>query len=94
MKKSVVILITEDPRLSPRPAEALRVAAGLAVWDQLDITVRLRGPATQLVEANVHEMRDDEVIEQSLALLREKGIPVLSAPDGQSYPNVGISMVW
>jgi hypothetical protein len=40
-----LFIIASDPRISPRPAEAVRIAAGLAAWQRVRVTVYLRGPA-------------------------------------------------
>jgi hypothetical protein len=45
MKPSALFIIRGDPRVSHRPAEAIRIAAGVGTWKKTDITVYLHGPA-------------------------------------------------
>ena len=39
MKPRVLFIVTGDPRTSPRPAEAVRIAAGVVAWKRADIAV-------------------------------------------------------
>ena len=45
MLPATLILITGDPRTSHRPAEAIRIAAGVGTWKRTTISLYLRGPA-------------------------------------------------
>jgi hypothetical protein len=61
MRKKVLIVVDSDPRQSPRAAEALRVAAGLAAWMTNELTVCLMGPAAMLLSTNVDLIGDEDV---------------------------------
>ena len=63
MKPIVVILVESDPRISPRPAEAIRVAAGLSAQEQVAVRLCLLGPAVFVLG----DRRDPLVDEASLA---------------------------
>jgi hypothetical protein len=45
MKRSLLLIISGDPRRSPRPAEAVRIAAGILPWGQVRLQVCLRDEA-------------------------------------------------
>ena len=45
MKPRVLFIVTGDPRTSPRPAEAVRIAAGVGAWKRAEISVYLRDAA-------------------------------------------------
>ena len=44
-KPKILVVIDADPRSNPRPAEAVRTAGGVSVWQQVEMSVVLRGPA-------------------------------------------------
>ncbi len=50
MKPRVLIIITSDPRVSPRPAEAVRIAAGVGTWQRAAVSVYLRGDAVMALD--------------------------------------------
>ena len=45
MKPRLLLIVTTDPRISPRPAEAVRIAAGVGAWQKIDVTLYLRDAA-------------------------------------------------
>ena len=47
MAAHVVILIDSNPAASPRPAEALRIATGLAIGRSTRVSVCIAGPAAR-----------------------------------------------
>jgi len=51
-------MITEDPRSSPRPAEAIRIAAGVGSWGKVKVSIYLRGPAILTLDENGDELVD------------------------------------
>jgi hypothetical protein len=63
MKKTLLI-ITSDPRQSPRPAEALRVAAGLGAWGRLTVSILLVGEARRCRMENAITWPDGRLIEE------------------------------
>jgi hypothetical protein len=63
MKKTLLI-ISSDPRTSPRPAEALRVAAGLSAWGRLTVSILLVGEARRCRTENAVAWPDGRLIEE------------------------------
>jgi hypothetical protein len=49
MKPRVLIIVTDDPRTSPRPAEAVRIAVGVGTWQRAEIALYLRGDSVLLL---------------------------------------------
>ena len=45
MKPNVLMMVTSDPRVSARPAEAVRIAAGVGTWRKAGMMLYLHGPA-------------------------------------------------
>ncbi|PYM16065.1 MAG: hypothetical protein DME18_02545 [Verrucomicrobia bacterium] len=73
MNPGVLFLITTDPRTSPRPAEAVRIAAGLAAWRKLTVTVCLREPAVLALSEFPEELADGDNFSRYLPLVTESG---------------------
>ena len=79
---SIVLIIREDPRTSPRPVEALRIALGLAAGEN-PITVILIGQAVRLLAEDTDEIVDIEILEKYLPSFEHLPIPfILIFPDG------------
>ena len=76
MNPSVLFLITSDPRISPRPAEAIRIAAGVGAWKKADITVYLRDAAVLALGEYTDELMDEDNFNRYLPIVREFGRPV------------------
>ena len=74
-RPSILFLLTSDPRKSHRPAEAIRVAAGVAVWKRADVTVYLGGPAVLALGEWVDDLKDEDNYTRYLPLLAELGRP-------------------
>jgi hypothetical protein len=53
-------MITADPRSCGRPAEAVRIAAGLTATRRFPVTVYLHGPAILTLGENVDDLVDGE----------------------------------
>ena len=79
---SIALVIREDPRLSHRPVEALRIALGLAAGEN-PITVILIGQAVHLLAEEMEDIVDVEILEKYLPSFQHLAIPfVLILPDG------------
>jgi hypothetical protein len=76
MKPSLLIIVESDPRCSPRPAEAIRIAAGVGAWKKVDITLCLRGPAVLVLGEYTDELVDEDNFVRYLPIIREWGRPV------------------
>lgn len=76
MNPAVLFIVTGDPRTSPRPAEAIRIAAGVGTWKKADITVYLRGPAVLALSEFPDELIDEDNFIRYLPILSEFGRPV------------------
>lgn len=77
MRPSILILVTSDPRVSGRPAEAVRVAAGVGTWKKAEVTLYLHGPAIAGLGEWVDELVDDDNFTRYLPIFAELQRPVL-----------------
>ena len=90
---NLLIIVTSDPRLSPRPAEAVRIAAGGAVWGRVRVTLWLGGAAV----LGLDEVRDDlygaEVMGRHLVVLQQAGGRVLVAGNSPDLAEIHTARV-
>ncbi len=73
MNPRTLIVTSADPRTSPRPAEAVRIAAGVGAWRKTDITLLLRGPAAYALIDDPDALVDGDHMERYLPLLADAG---------------------
>lgn len=76
MAPQILFLVTSDPRTSARPAEAIRIAAGIGAWKKADIVLYLHGPAVLALAEFTDELVDDDNFSRYLPILRDLGRPV------------------
>jgi hypothetical protein len=76
LPKTLVIIET-DPRSSARPAEGIRIAAGIGAWKKTDVTLLLRGPVAgySLLEY-ADELVDEDNFTRYLPLVVEHPQPI------------------
>ena len=98
MKTRILLMIESDPRQSPRPAEAMRVAAGLLPWGKVEPVLYLHGQALQLLDSSLdaEEWMDGEGLREHLASLAAGGVrfhaqkrqaePACQAQSGRECP--------
>jgi hypothetical protein len=71
MNPRVLFIITGDPRTSPRPAEAVRIAAGLGAARRVDVAVYLRGAAIRTLAESAEGLMDEDNFARYWPLLAE-----------------------
>jgi len=72
----VLFVVCSDPRDTHRPAEAIRVAAGLGAWKKADVRVYLRGPAIRALGEWVDDLKMEDDFTRYLPIIRDWGHPV------------------
>jgi hypothetical protein len=76
LPKTLVIVET-DPRSSARPAEGIRIAAGIGAWKKTDVTLLLRGPvAGYSLQEYADELVDEDNFTRYLPLVAESPRPI------------------
>lgn len=73
MTRTVLFVVTADPRTSPRPAEAVRIAAGVGAWKKVAVTVYLWGAAVLALSEYPDELTDGDHFRRYLPLVTESG---------------------
>lgn len=84
MSVNVLLIVTGDPRVSARPAEAVRMAAGIAVWKKVAVTIYLRGAAALLLSDSL----DNEECRKYWPLLAESGRPIYAQKNSETMREI------
>lgn len=79
--RSALFVIASDPLTSPRPAEAVRIAAGLGSWQRIRVHVYVHDAALEGLTAAPGQVRDEECFHQYLPLLVENNPQALLVSD-------------
>ena len=72
----VFFIITGDPRSSHRPAEALRIAAGVGAWQKATVSLYFRGKAVLALSECPDDFLDADHFSRYLPLVAEWGRPI------------------
>lgn len=76
MKPSLLFLVASDPRTSARPAEAIRIAAGVGAWQKATVRLYLRDEAVLALSEFTDELIDEDNFTRYLPMLRDAHPPV------------------
>jgi len=79
MSKRIAVVISEDPFMTARPVEALRIALGLCAGDH-ETTVVLLGRALFLLMEHTEEIVDGDILEKYLPSFKHLSIPFIVEP--------------
>ncbi len=85
----MVIIVSSDPRASARPAEAIRIAAGVGAWKRVDVSLYLRGAAVLALSEFPDELVDADNYLQYLPILGEFGRPVFVQMGSPFFADLG-----
>ena len=79
-----LVLISEDPRVSHRANEAMRIALGIVAGEN-EVRIVLTGPAVHLLDDETDDLVDGDDIAKFRAALRKLGVPfhIEGAPSSQ-----------
>ncbi len=77
MPKRLLFIISSDPRSSARPAEAVRIAAGVGAWKKMEVNLYLRGPGVLALTEYPDDLVDEDNFTRYLPIIGEFGRPVL-----------------
>ena len=68
-----LVIVETDPRTSARPAEGIRIAAGIGAWKKTDVTLLLRGPvAGYSLQEYADELIDEDNFTRYLPLVADQ----------------------
>ena len=69
-----LFVIVSDPRTSHRPAEAIRIAAGVGAWKKVDVSLYLHGEAVRILDDATGDFVDEEQFTRYLPMLEPRNI--------------------
>ena len=87
MAAKLVILIRSNPDKSHRPAEAIRIAAGLGIGKN-PLKVILSGESPRVLSPDEDDLIDIDIIEKFLPMMNEWNIPIYV--DKRSLSNIDL----
>ena len=76
LNSNILFVITGDPRTSPRPAEAVRIAAGIEASRRAVVRLYFRGAAVLALSEYPDDLVDDENYARYLPIIGESGRPI------------------
>jgi hypothetical protein len=90
----VVVLITQDPRVTGRAFEAMRIGVGIVAGEN-EVTFVLSGPAVHLLDADTDDLVDGDDVAKFRANLKRLGVPfhVDAVPDDPDWNSDGHEIV-
>lgn len=77
MPRKVLFIVNSDPRVSPRTAEAIRIAAGVGAWKKAEVTLVLCQAAVLALSEFPDDLIDEDHFIRYLPIIGEWGRPVL-----------------
>lgn len=88
---NVLFIVSGDPRHSPRPAEAIRIAAGVGAWKKTNITLYLRDAAVLALSEFADEFIDEDNYTRYLPIVGEFGRPIYVQKNAAQLSELGES---
>ena len=73
-RQSVLVVISEDPRVSHRAHEAMRIALGMVAGEN-DVAIVLTGLAAHLLDEDTDDLVDGDDVAKVRASLKKLGVP-------------------
>jgi hypothetical protein len=89
MNRRLLLIICTDPRSSARPAEAIRIAAGLSVWEKTKVQLCFREAAVLSLSEDPGQFVDDENYTRYLPLIGTSRVPVYVEKGAALLPQLG-----
>jgi hypothetical protein len=93
LNASILFVITGDPRITRRTAEAIRIAAGIDAGRRSVVSVYLRGAAVLALSEFPDEFLDDENYTRYLPILSESGRPIYVEKGSPHLAEIGEAAV-
>jgi sulfur relay (sulfurtransferase) DsrF/TusC family protein len=93
MTPHVLFIITSDPRKSAKPAEAIRIAAGVSAWKKTHVSVYLRDAAVLALNEDPSDLINEDNYTRYLPMLAELGEPIYVEKSNPHLAELGDSPV-
>lgn len=89
----VLFIITSDPRTSGKPAEAIRIAAGVSAWKKTEVSVYLRDAAVLALGEDTSDLVNEDNYTRYLPMLAEQSRPVYVQKQNPALSRLGETSV-
>ncbi len=86
---NVLFIVGGDPRSSPRPAEAIRIAAGVGTWKKVDVSIYFRDAAVLALSEFADEYVDEDNYVRYLPMVGEFGRPIYVQKNAGKLSEIG-----
>jgi hypothetical protein len=93
MKPRVLFIVQDDPRISPRPAEAVRIAAGVGTWKKSDVSIYLRDAAVLCLGEPAGQLIDEEDFARYWPILAECNAAIYAQKNAAAFRQLGEAAV-
>jgi len=93
MKPRVLFIVTSDPRTTGKPAEAIRIAAGVGAWKKTDVSVYLRDAAVLVLGEDTVDLVNEDNYARYLPMLGEAQRPLYVQKNNSALSDLGESLV-
>jgi hypothetical protein len=90
--RNVLIRIVSDPAKSPRPAEAVRIAAGVGAWRKVQVHLWFDGASVRALDEFADELNNGELFSQYLASVPEHGGRIIVDRDNPALESVAAAV--
>jgi hypothetical protein len=88
MKRSLLLIISGDPRHSARPAEAVRIAAGIVPWGQVRVQLCFRGAAVLALDTRSEDWQGGDAFARHLPAIAQHSKSIWVQQDSRFLPEV------
>jgi sulfur relay (sulfurtransferase) DsrF/TusC family protein len=89
MTPRVLFIITSDPRKSGKPAEAIRIAAGVSAWKKTEVSVYLRDSAVLALSDDTTDLINEDNFTRYLPMLAELDRPIYVQQNASALNQLG-----
>lgn len=93
MLPRVLFIITSDPRRSGKPAEAIRIAAGVSAWKKSNMSVYFRDTAILALSEDTTDFVNEDNYSRYLPMLAENNCPVYVEEYSDSFKDLGVPSI-
>ena len=93
MKRSLLLIISGDPRHSARPAEAVRIAAGILPWGQLRVQVCFRKAGVLALDSRSEDWKGGDIFLRHLPAIAQHSKVIWAEKDSPFIDELGEAIV-
>ena len=89
--RKLLFIISSDPRISARPAEAIRIAAGVNAWGRAAVSICLVGPAALMLSEGDQALKDESQFAAGLPLVAKPVYVMNSSAPVADSQEIGVA---